>query len=432
MILAAPIALVLAVLGRVGSPVPADPPPRAAAHPGPPVYVEVEIDETQVDVRFTGEQNTLLAWLEGPPPPEDAPDDWIPEVYLEAPLSPAQVAHLKGRIEAFFAEQPELQVDDRKAEWTVREIVVPPDDVTGYGTPALQFVLHVPLAEAPRRIGVQWSHWRRLSWFEQTRLPVLFRAFGDARLVFLTPEEPGHVWHSDSVVPREPPVIVEVQAPPPEELPVSLLSVGCGLLALLGLVPTLRGSVRWPVWLVFAASMVATGWFGRGFWVVEVPNPLVPEVAPPDAAEAQAIFESLHRNTYQAFEGRSEREIYELLQRSVTPNLLDPLYGEIYESLVMRGEGGAVCQIEGYERVDAEVFEDAEADPWEDVPEELVDRPRFELRWTWNLRGVVSHWGHEHRRLNRYEADYVVVHDGASWKIASVDILDHERVDSDG
>ena len=28
-----------------------------------------------------------------------------------------------------------------------------------------------------------------------------------------------------------------------------------------------------------------------------------------------------------------------------------------------------------------------------------------------------------------YEADYVVLHDGTSWKIAYVDILDHERVD---
>ena len=52
------------------------------------------------------------------------------------------------------------------------------------------------------------------------------------------------------------------------------------------------------------------------------------------------------RNIYGAFDAASEDEIYDLLATSVDTALLDELYGEIYESLILRSEGGAVCRIE--------------------------------------------------------------------------------------
>jgi hypothetical protein len=142
-------------------------------------------------------------------------------------------------------------------------------------------------------------------------------------------------------------------------------------------------------------------------------------VARPSPEEARAIFETLHRGIYDAFSAETEDEIYDRLAVSVDRSLLDDLYGEIYESLILREQGGAVCSIESVEVLDGEVH--LPTDP--DAP------PGFQVDWTWQVNGVVSHWGHLHHRRNEYEALYTVGHDGTAWRITGVDVLEHRRID---
>src|SRR5690606_15942160 len=117
----------------------------------------------------------------------------------------------------------------------------------------------------------------------------------------------------------------------------------------------------------------------------------------PSEGEALELFATLHRNVYEAFEGRTEQEIYDLLAVSVAPWLLDELYGEIYESLLMRREGGAVCEIEKLDVRQREARLDEGIEPWDRVDERFEDAPAFTVLWEWDVHGVVSHWGHVHR-----------------------------------
>ena len=407
------------------------------AHPGPPVYIEVDVADDHVAFRFTGEQNTILHWLrdrDGAGAVDD-PDRTYADVL--APIEPALERDLSDRIRALLDEYAEITVDGAPAEYTVRDLDVPTDDVTGYGVIALTFTLHVPCDTAAERVGMVWSLWERVSWpkganYEQTKLPVMVRAFGDGQLFMLRPEEPAFTWHV-SLVDRKPRrEVVAIEAPPPPTLDLPLVSLGAGVLGIVVAVLAVFGKVGRFAALVFVVGMGLSAWLGRALAVVTVADPFSPAVVVPSADDARAMFEQLQSNIYAAFDARSEDEIYDLLAKSVTPNLIDELYGEIYESLIMRGEGGAVCAVEDVEVVEGTVDTAPEPAPWDDIPEALADRPRFDVTWLWEVRGVVSHWGHEHRRLNRYEADWSVVHDGQNWRIAAVDIVDHERIDSDG
>lgn len=391
-------------------------------HPGPPVYVEVDVGEAEVTFKFTGEQYTLNRWF-GKADPDTTYAD---------PLPPPDAEWVAAAVRELLERDDPITIDGERREPRIGAIEIPPDEVTGYGVPALTFTLRYPVEEQPRSLGVVWKEWERLMWFDKVKLPIVFRSFGEAQLVFLTPAEPGYTWRPESVVPRERPQVAALEAPPPPTFPLPLVSAAVVAALLCGFPFLVRARVGAMVILALTLSAGVTAWFARHAAVVEVRNPLRPEIEVPDEAEATELFDQLLRNVYAAFDARTEDEIYDLLAVSVAPELLDQMYGEVYESLILRGQGGAVCQIEKVEVLEREVDVDAEYQPWDVVPPEHQDDPFFRARWKWRVYGVVSHWGHEHRRVNSYEASYIVRNDGTGWKIAGCEILDQSRVDSDG
>lgn len=401
-----------------------EPPP--APHPGPPVYVEVFVEPERVAVQFTGEQKTLAAWF-----------GLDPEAVYEAPLSTADRLGLESAIAQFLAAHDPIRLDGEVATSRVRieELDVPPDEVTGYGVPALRFVARCDVAALPRQVELRWEVWEGLAWFDAVKLPVVFRSFGEATLAFLTPEEPGYTWRPEVVRPPEPgPVAgvapIQTGGPVPVRLP--LLSLGLGVLLLGALVPLRRSGVGIPVLLALTASVGTTGYILRSTALWSVVPPWTASIAVPDEDAAGRIFTDLLRNVYRAFDAPDESHVYDTLRVCVTDELLDQLYGEIYESLILRGEGGAMCQIEAIEFGDGSVDVDAVYEPWDVVPENREDAPFFRARQAWTVRGRVSHWGHEHSRENAYEAEYLIRNDGDGWRLAGCEILDHSRVERDG
>ena len=47
----------------------------------------------------------------------------------------------------------------------------------------------------------------------------------------------------------------------------------------------------------------------------------------------------------------------------------------------------------------------------------------------WQVKGVVRHWNHAHRRTNEYRARYTVVQAEEGWRIADHEVLEQRRVD---
>lgn len=137
-------------------------------------------------------------------------------------------------------------------------------------------------------------------------------------------------------------------------------------------------------------------------WEARRPRPL------PDAREVLAAFGPLHANIYRAFGEVDERRIYEGLARSVEGRLLDALYREVYDGLVLRDEGGAVARVETVRVDEAEVVE---------IDRTEAGWPRAEVRAIWQVDGALFHFGHSHRRTHEYRASYELVAGAEGWRI---------------
>ena len=394
-----------------------------AAHPGPPVYIEVEVGEREVVLRFTGEQATWNRWL-GRAEPDTS--------FFSSPLGESELDWLRPALGDFLAAVATITVDTAVGEPSLTDLQVPEEDINGYGVPALSFALRYPVSDSARRIDLRWQRWDGLEWFDGTKLPVQFKADGDLQIAFLTPEEPGHSWRPREFVPRERPPIAPIAAAPAPVWRVPLASIAVVLAALAAGICLLRAKAGSVALAIVGLSGLSTAWLLRGVATIEVSDPFHREVERPAPPEAAAILDSLLRNVYSAFDARSEGEIYDLLSVSVAPEMIDETYGEVYESLIMRGEAGAVCQVEHIDVLEREMLPDTEYKPWDLVPDGREDDPFFKMRWKWEVHGVVAHWGHEHRRVNAYEAIYTVRHDPVGWRIGACEIVDRSRIDRDG
>jgi hypothetical protein len=171
---------------------------------------------------------------------------------------------------------------------------------------------------------------------------------------------------------------------------------------------------------VLALGLVAAD-LVRSVAVVRFRWPGEARVALPAEPEARALFESLHRNIYRAFDYRDEGQVYDALARSLAPELIDPVYGEVYRSLRMQLEQDevAACQIRAVRILEGTV----------ELPPAPAE-PAFDVVARWEVIGTVRHWGHGHWRTNRYSARYRVRWAPADgWRIGAVEILGQERVD---
>ena len=373
----------------------------ATMHPPPTVRMEVYVLEDEVSSVVTGELHVWNAWLGT-------------AISGEFMLSEAELETVRERAVTFFEEHNQVVIDGVVATPRVLSARAPQDYA---GLPTIEVEVSYPIDSAPKRIDFRWDVYEETDLFEKKALPAMIKAGYLVEEAMFTPEEPGHIWHARDVAPRRPRVAT-VPAPPPIHLLLPLGSIGL-LLATVVLWPV-AGRLRVSNSLRIAVVVAGLGgaFLLRDVGTVAVDSPWA-AVDAPDASEAQQIFERLHGNIYRAFDALSEDEIYDLLAVSVSPAVLDELYGDIYESLILRGDGGAVCRIDEIDRRELQIS----------VPDAIGELPHFTVNCAWRVKGSVSHWGHEHTRINRYRANYTVRHDGHSWKIDEVEILDHSRID---
>lgn len=179
------------------------------------------------------------------------------------------------------------------------------------------------------------------------------------------------------------------------------LGITAAVILLIGLG---RRSLRIP------AFMLAVGLgFGAFFTgLMQGAGPMTPE-------GAVALFTDLHRNIYAAFDQPDPEAIYDTLARSVDGPLLEQIYDEVYESLILAEDGGARTRITAVE------VESAEVQP------EIPEGGGFEIKARWKVVGEVAHWGHGHRRTNQYTALYTVAPRPAGWRIVGTRLLDQSR-----
>lgn len=141
----------------------------------------------------------------------------------------------------------------------------------------------------------------------------------------------------------------------------------------------------------------------------------------PSHSQAKAVFEPLHTNIYRAFDFTNQSDVYDALARSVHGDLLDELYNQIHEGLVMQEEGGAVSEVQDLRLKELLI---------ESVGLDDTGSPTFGARCQWEVDGAVFHSNHSHWRTNRYEARYGVAATASGWRIVEHEILAARRVDA--
>jgi len=143
------------------------------------------------------------------------------------------------------------------------------------------------------------------------------------------------------------------------------------------------------------------------------------DVEIPAEPEARRIMETLIDNVYRAFDAQGESRIYDVLSASVEGELLEKMYGDVWESLILRDQGGAVCRVREVTHVGGTMEPRGD-----DAPKD-----RFTMTWRWKVRSDITHWGHTHQRVTLSEARFVVRFTGRAWKIHDYEILQQERTD---
>ena len=127
----------------------------------------------------------------------------------------------------------------------------------------------------------------------------------------------------------------------------------------------------------------------------------------------QLVGDLLH-NVYRAFDYRGEEVIYDVLEKSVSGELLTDIYLETQKGLELENQGGARVKVKSTEVSDAS----------------LVGRVgnRLTIASNWNVSGSIGHWGHVHQRTNGYRANLEVSEIDGVWKLTGLEILEEQRL----
>lgn len=130
--------------------------------------------------------------------------------------------------------------------------------------------------------------------------------------------------------------------------------------------------------------------------------------------KVQELAGNLLHNVYRAFDYRGEEVIYDVLEQSVSGDLLADIYLETRNSLELASQGGARVKVKNVEMINTQ----------------LVNRSgnRLTISSTWVVSGSVGHWGHIHQRTNRYQAELEISEIDKQWKLTGLDILQEERL----
>jgi hypothetical protein len=330
------------------------------------------------------------------------------------------------RVQSFFSQINAVEIDGlpvtpvlQSLDFDLTDTRDPglerPRQPVAAGTSWVGAVLSYNTAGSPQQVQL---HWGMLD-AQAGEVTALIFAFDQQNRKTFRPEDAVFQWTSPrSRTPKLTDVKVE-----PAKLTYRLPALS--ILALLGAVAAgARGLLAWQTgagWrrqslLLFAASVCLLPALP-----IELPG-FVKVYPPADPQETAAIFETLHKNVYRAFDYQTESDVYDALARSVSGELLRKLYQDIRQGVEMKEQGRAISRVS-----DVRIVEGKLGPPPHSQSRNTARAFRYAATWT--VSGTVGHWGHTHERTNRYQALFTVELVAAAWKITALEILREERLE---
>ncbi len=289
------------------------------------------------------------------------------------------------------------------------------------GLSRVHIVLDYPVLQPPSQVGLRWGSYPpdTIQFDDAAVAPPLeieaqLMSQGRTTILRFKQSEPEFVWTGSGGS------IADTFETVPESVPDEPKRVSVATVSLVGLALLLLiAAVRRPGWRgtgrVGVPLLLVVAWLCAGSTLVAVPWAAASSGLP-DAQRAEEIFRPLHANIYRAFAYDQESDIYDALARSVSGELLDDLYNQIYQSLILQDDGGAVCAVQDVRPLEIDVESiDADAETQE---------PQFVVRSRWQVDGSVYHFGHSHFRTNEYEARYTARRTREGWRITQHQMIE--------
>ena len=401
----------------------------AVAHPGQHLGLKISISDEEVacEILMSAELRNIVT-------PNDYSSFALSEegtdYYI---IDPAEEQRTFEAYEEFFKNRNAVVIDGVRVRPLLRELLFIPAVLRGLPdkniTPPPDVLIELvhPIKGHPKQISMTWDLYpqdaARAAFGLDPALEVVAEldAYDENRIVVFSQNEPEVTWHAidKPAGQRVSPVVAIVE---PDTIPIPLLSLGVVGAWMIGLV-ALRLSTSWrktrrPA-LPLSVVAICVALLTHDVLVARVIVPWAENIRVPGAREASEIFTSLQRNVYRAFDYKTESDIYDVLAQSVDGDLLDQIYNEVYQSLILRDQGGAVARVKSVDILDAHVQSAG-------VLPDLA--AAFRVRSRWQVRGAVYHWGHVHSRTNEYKALYTVAERGSNWKITGVEDVEQQRI----
>jgi hypothetical protein len=344
---------------------------------------------------------------------------------------PEQLAEVKQTAADYFDMMCPVWIDGVKVRPVVEALTLlrsaqPMAAADPYAFPPdLNITLRYPCMGLPKQVRMRWRLFiqdtTRLMLGEDPALPLFadLETETERRPLKFTAAEPENVWHQPTVKPGTAPLPPVQQVAVADPRPAIVGGVGVAAVVTLIAMGVLGFSRK--VWVgTLVVEGIGVTAVALLFYVGPLQRVAAPTVALPDDQEAETIFTTLHRNIYRAFDYKSEGDVYDALAQTVTGDLLESIYAEVFQSLVMEEEGGAVAQVSEVTPLAVAVLDRGVVEGGEVAT--------FKVQARWRVLGVVTHFNHSHQRLNEYEAVYAVTQRGEQWKIAGVELLSSERL----
>ncbi len=323
---------------------------------------------------------------------------------------------LKQKVAAFLAEHQNLTVDGQPVQpeldrvnflrRTLRtsSVIDPPEELDIYSATLGVIFVH-PTDGLPQEASLTWDL------FDERIQKVPGAATDEAGPLrfFLVPDD-NVLWWKNFLKNPTVPTLVDI-APPPS-LGLRVLGWSSWLLAILlvgTIVMMVRSFVRQrtvprTAILVSIVLLLATG----AAFAATLPSRMTDE-------KAEEMVAGLLHNIYRAFDFRGEENIYDVLDRRVSGDLLTEIYLETRRGLELASQGGARAKVKEIEMLEVE-------------SRPLEGRQGIAAHTRWNVSGSVGHWGHVHTRTNQYEAELTIEPVDGVWKLTNLTILQEERL----
>jgi len=396
----------------------------AAAHPQDGPHADIRILILDDSLRMNLGMN--LAFLDVAAPTERESLFDVAEVELP---------YLRAAVERFVREDNRVVIDGVEVAAVITDYefmrpdraMLPLFPKSGMrGLLRVRVVVDYPIKSPPETLAITWGAFAPDILSEELEatgeapkqvLEAQLTAEGRVQIMRFSEQEPEAIWRATGITPGE--FLAPIPGYTPESttfaLPlIPVVALGMWVLAgISGLIRSGGKGVR-RVGIVGLPIVLLCAVFGRGVAAVQIPTS---GLLLPTEQQCLEVFGPLHANVYRAFDYTTEDEIYDALARSVAGGLLETLYNDIYQSLVMR-EHSAVGHVTSVELLTTEI----------ERIERVDDAPEFDVLAKWRVEGTVYHWGHSHARTTEYEARFSVRLGTDGWRITGQQVLAQRRI----